>query len=185
MLFGLQESFLLFNDFCQSGLRLQVDLTKYSPREPVIKQALRTETTAIMKGLKRTKHLLKSEKKKKEGKSIVFPQRDFGEGRWLQRFEINKDSHTETENLHSKWQDGQKKKSYPGSYSLSEIALKMFMFIGNLGENLGWKHNSKSSLKTWKIEKALMKLRSGQFSVKAQSTIHLMLPSPSLPDPHC
>lgn len=85
--------------FCQSGLRRQVDLTKYSPREPVIKQALRTETTAIMKGLKWTKHLLKSEKKKKEGKSIIFPQRDYGEGRWLQRFEINKEGHTETGNL--------------------------------------------------------------------------------------
>ena len=40
-------------------------LAKYSPREPVIREALSTEITAIMKGLKWTKHLLKSEKKRK------------------------------------------------------------------------------------------------------------------------
>lgn len=70
MLFGIQENFMLFNDFFffQRGLRLQVDLTKYSPREPVIRQALRTETTAITKELKWTKHLLKSEEKRKRAK---------------------------------------------------------------------------------------------------------------------
>lgn len=65
---GLQENYLLFNDSCQSGLRLQVYSTKYSPGEAVIREALRTETTAIMKGLKWTKHLLKSEKKRKRAK---------------------------------------------------------------------------------------------------------------------
>lgn len=68
MLFGLPENYLLFNDSRQSGLKLQLDLTKYSPRELVIKQALRTETTAIIKELKWTKHLLKSVKIRKRAK---------------------------------------------------------------------------------------------------------------------
>lgn len=37
-------------------------------------------------------------KKNKEGKSVAFLKRDFGEGRWFQRFEINKEDQIKTEN---------------------------------------------------------------------------------------
>lgn len=43
-------------------------LTKHSPIELVIKQVPRMETTAIVEGLKRVKHLLQSVKKKKKRK---------------------------------------------------------------------------------------------------------------------
>lgn len=80
-----------------------------------------------------------------------------------------------------------RKNSYPGSYRLSEIASKMFMFKGNLGVEL----------KTWKIGKASLTLSSGQLSEQAKGrspeisvspdlSIHLLIPPfPCPPDPHC
>lgn len=79
---------------------------------------------------------------------------------------------------------------YPGSYSNSEVALKMSMVTGNqevrdkkrVGNAKGI---ARVSLSAWKIEKTLMKLRSGHFSHWAQNNIQpVIFSSPSLPDPH-
>lgn len=109
MLFSLQENFLLFNDSCLSGLRLQVNLTKYSPRELVIKQALRTETRAKGKELKWTKRLLNSVEKRKRAKVQSSSKETLGKTDGFRGLTLTKKVKPRLKNLPSKWQGRQGK----------------------------------------------------------------------------
>ena len=109
MLFSLQENYLLFSDSCHSGLRLWVNLTMYSPRERVTKQALRTETTAIVKGLKWAEYLLNSVKRRKRAKVESSQKEALEETDGFRGLRLTKKVKPRQNILPPKWQGRQEK----------------------------------------------------------------------------
>lgn len=100
---------MLFSDSCHSGLRSRVNLTVYSPRELVTKQALRTETTAIVKGLKRAEHLLNSVKRRKRAKVESSQKEALGETDGFRGLRLTKKVTPRQNILPPKWQGRQEK----------------------------------------------------------------------------